>query len=391
MTRKHSAARTLLCSALLLPFAAGAMAQDETPVVPEPPQMPDTPLNGDGSYSAQWSSPEFAQIAGMLAGTWKSNAPIAEFASEDSTNTLITFTPVKLDAYPDAMYVEVAAQDVAYEPYYQAVLQFWKRGSTVHLRTLELKDETRQGSMTGMWMYPGFFPGFKAEDFRGTLDMAMSPSGNGWTGKTSCAYPVNERGAVEMTSELRIEPGSLQVADRFFDAAGAQVSGPAAGSFYGFSKADHPFVSEQVIDGVWRITMLDLDEGKALAEGDTVGFRYWGYLHDSDNPGYLFDSSENPGRSVLQFVAPGRLINGLQPAIMGLQAGEWHKFVIRSDQGYLERTAAGGTITPWSDLIFTFQTQYVQAPPPPPEPVEQGPTPVEGAADAEQGEDGSDE
>lgn len=391
MIRKHPAARTLLCSALLLPFAAVATAQDDTPVVPEPPQMPDTPLNGDGSYTAQWSSPEFAQIAGMMSGTWKSNAPITEFASEDSTNTLITFTPVKMDAYPDAMYVEVAAEDTAYEPYYQAVLQFWKRGNTVHLRTLEAKEEARNGAMTGMWMYPGFFPGFRAEDFRGTLDMTMAPSGNGWTGKTSCAYPVNERGAVEMTSELRIEPGSLQVADRFFDASGALVSGPAAGTFYGFSKADHPFVSEQIIDGVWRITMLDLDEGKAIAALDKVGFRYWGYLQASDNPGYMFDSSELAGRDVLRFTAPGRLIEGLQPAIMGLQAGEWHRFIIRSDQGYKERPAAGGGIPAWSDLIFTFQTQYVEAPPPPPEPAEQGPTPEEGADDAEQAEDGSDE
>ncbi len=370
----------LLCSTLMACVGAPALAQDETPEVPEEPQRPASPLDGDGTYQAHWTNPAFAQIADMLSGSWKSNAALDEFGSDDSTDTVITFAPVRLEAYPNAMYVEVAAINSLHLPYFQAILQFWDRSGDIHLRTLEMIDHKRTDSMTAMWMYPAFFPALRAEELRGTLDMTMTLSGNGWSGSTSCAYPTNQRGAMEMTSEMRITPGSLQVADRFFDAAGALVSGPAAGSFFGFSKWDHPFTSEQISDSVWRITLLDLDAGSALSAGDKVGFHYWGYLRDSDNPGYMFDSSKKPGGKVLRLVAPGRLIPGLKGAIMGVQAGESHRFIVRSDVGYRDRAAAGGAIPIWSDLIFTFQTQYV-TPPPPPAPTE----PVGPVPDAEVG------
>ncbi len=387
MIRKQCLSLALV-SALMLP-ATAVLAQDETvPAEPEAPQRPASPLDGDGTFSPQWSSAEFGQIAGMLTGTWKSDAPVAQFGSEDATSTMVTFAPVPLPDLSDAMYVEVSSEDNVHAPYYQAILQFWKRGSTVHLRTLEIKDETRQGVMTAMWMYPGLFPALSTDQLRGTLDMVFTPSGNGWSGKTTTAYPVNMRGAVEMTSEMRVEPGKLHIADRFFDTAGNVVSGPEPGSFVTYSKAEHPFTGEKVTDGVWRITMLDTDEGKGIEDRDRVAFHYWGYLHDSDNAGYLFDSSKNPGRRVLQYVVPGRLIDGWREAVYGMQQGEWHRLILRSDTAYGEQPAAGGVITPWSDLIFTIQPQFVQEPQIEPEPAAPGPQ-QDGAAEEAEAEQAS--
>jgi FKBP-type peptidyl-prolyl cis-trans isomerase len=371
----------LIGAAVALTPVSWCMAQDEA-VEAAQPEMPPTPLQTENeNWTPTWSDPAFGQIASLLSGSWKSTNAVDEFRGDGATQMVVTFAPVHLEAYPDAMYVEVARAADLQRPYHQAIVQFWKRGETVRLRTLEIKDDTRTGAMTGMWVYPAFFPQWGENDLRGTLDMVFARDGNAWTARTPYAYPTNARGAVEMTSELRIAQGNLQLADRAFDAAGNQVSGPAANTLYSLQTFDHPFKGEAISEGVWRVTLLDTDEGEPLKDGDQIGLHYSGYLRDSGNPGFRFDTSTVPGREVLRFVAPGRLIAGFQAGIAKVQTGEWYQLIIRSDQAYGGSPAARGGIPQWSDLIFTIQVQYVQPPV-----VEEAPAPAVEGQNAEQGQ-----
>lgn len=98
-----------------------------------------------------------------------------------------------------------------------------------------------------------------------------------------------------------------------------------------------------------KIETLRAGSGKAVVSGDTVSVHYVGTLEN----GTKFDSSVDRGTPFQTQIGVGRVIEGWDRGIVGMQVGEKRKLTVGPELGYGSRAA--GTIPANSTLIFEVE------------------------------------
>ncbi|MBU6413018.1 MAG: FKBP-type peptidyl-prolyl cis-trans isomerase [Planctomycetes bacterium] len=320
-----------------------------------------------------WTNPEFAKLGAMLIGSWKSSAPVAQGDdASKSTDVVVHFAPVVIEGMSDTIYMESARADKLNTPYREAVIQFYKSKGATHIRTFEFRRIPGVGSsVTGLWAAPDAFPKFKSSDLIGTLNLAVTLSGETATAKTPTAYPTGLGGAIEMTSEMNISASKLDIADRGFDASGKQVWGPAAGAWTSFSRFDSGVKATRLANGIIAIDYTGTGTEPFIQASDRVAAHYEGWLAS----GYKFDSSRDRAQP-LNFLQ-GSLIPGWNDGLIGIGKGAIRRLVVPAAQAYGDR--ARGMIPANADLFFEIEIMNVERPAPAAQPA---PAKIDGAAPA---------
>lgn len=91
--------------------------------------------------------------------------------------------------------------------------------------------------------------------------------------------------------------------------------------------------------------------GPAAKPGDQVSVHYVGTLAD----GQKFDSSRDRGQPFAFPLGAGRVIQGWDYGVAGMQVGGIRKLTIPPDEGYGARGTPGGPIPPNATLHFEVE------------------------------------
>lgn len=290
------------------------------------------------NFEPSWSSPEIAQIATQLAGTWRTEESIDSMPGADGETKEVfiamSIAAVPVEGVPNAMYVETARTDTPWEPYRRAVFQIFPYKDGHRLRTYELAvGDISDGAFDGMFAAPEWFPQLTIDDLVATMDVDITPTPDGFTGASPYPFPTGVGGAVEMTSSVSLAGDTLTVADRGFDAQGNVVWG-AGDQAYLFVKSQGVVSTQRREDG-----MVVLDYGGAsgpiVNNGDRMHVHYEGFMLD----GTRFDASYTRGQPFVFSYPPGTgAITGWGIGMEGFAEGGRRKIII---PGYLAYGANG--------------------------------------------------
>jgi len=105
------------------------------------------------------------------------------------------------------------------------------------------------------------------------------------------------------------------------------------------------------------VTQLAAGDGPAIAAGSTAVVHYTGWLFDpaaADRKGTKFDSSRDRGQPFKFPLGAGRVIQGWDQGVEGMQVGEQRRLFIPPALGYGSR-GAGNVIPPNSTLVFDVE------------------------------------
>lgn len=353
---------------------------------PEQPPAPPAPPPRQPS-AAKWTDPDLEKVGTLFAGSWKSAKEVPLADGSGSSAIVMNVAPVAINGVENAMVAEIARADSLFAPYRVCVYQLYKHGGKIRLRTYELHknpdgtDSTALKALTGFSYIPQWFPSEMTKSWLvGTLDLELSASGDGYSGKTPYPYPTAVGGATEMTSEIVLGKDSMTTTDRGLDAAGKVVWGDKDGSVT-WQRTAAPVNVKSMDDGLIVIEYKK-GEGKAIENGDQVAAHYSGWLGKNLKP---FDSSR--GRAQPLRFNQGMLIKGWNTGLIGYSKGAMVRMFIPPALAYAER--ARGAIPANADLFFEIEIMSVETPPPPPPPAE--PKAGPGATlDAKPGGDGHD-
>lgn len=95
---------------------------------------------------------------------------------------------------------------------------------------------------------------------------------------------------------------------------------------------------------------LKVGEGATAEHGQTVSVHYVGTLTD----GTKFDSSRDRGQPFSFPLGQGRVIQGWDHGVAGMQVGGLRKLTIPPEEGYGAR-GTGGVIPPNATLVFEVE------------------------------------
>ncbi len=102
--------------------------------------------------------------------------------------------------------------------------------------------------------------------------------------------------------------------------------------------------------GLLKVEILEQGSGARADSGDVISVHYVGQLED----GTKFDSSRDRGEPFSFTLGAGRVIQGWDQGVLGMQAGERRRLIIDPALGYGE-DGVPGTIPPNSVLIFEVE------------------------------------
>jgi hypothetical protein len=377
-TRVSTRISSLLAAGLIAAAGSAALAQDtkakpaETkPVQPGQPGKPaDKPMDKPSEAKpapehrpapAPLADPELEKITSMLVGTWQTTAPVAQVGGEAGakTDVVANVARVNIDGVPGALYLELARADASWQPYRQSILQVYRYKGKPRFRTYEFhKAHGIEQALVGLWLVPDLFPALTREDLIGTLDIDLAAKGKGYAGKTPYAFPTGKGGAVEMTSEIDIQPDQVTTSDQGIGPDGKVVWGQEGSAKYTFAKHATNVKMTRGDDGLVLIDFVH-PAGEEIKQGDKVSVQYSGWLPD----GTKFDSSRDPGREPFTYDYPGNLIKGWNDGSAGLTKGTIRRMVIPPGSAYGER-GVRGKIPPSSTLYFEIEVLAIQHPEP---------------------------
>ena len=104
-------------------------------------------------------------------------------------------------------------------------------------------------------------------------------------------------------------------------------------------------------DSKTQIIDLRAGKGPAAKAGDRVSVHYVGVLED----GTKFDSSRDRGQPFSFPLGAGRVIQGWDTGVAGMQVGGLRKLIIPPEEGYGARGTPGGPIPPNATLEFEVE------------------------------------
>ena len=99
------------------------------------------------------------------------------------------------------------------------------------------------------------------------------------------------------------------------------------------------------------IEELAAGSGAAAAKGDVVRVHYTGWLTD----GTKFDSSLDRGPPFAFRLGDGRVIQGWEQGVAGMQVGGKRRLTVPPELAYGDRDVGGGLIPANSTLIFEVE------------------------------------
>jgi FKBP-type peptidyl-prolyl cis-trans isomerase FkpA len=108
-------------------------------------------------------------------------------------------------------------------------------------------------------------------------------------------------------------------------------------------------------------TDLVVGAGAAIEPGQTAVVHYTGWLYDNaapDNKGDKFDSSRDRGQPFRFPVGGGRVIQGWDDGVVGMQVGGQRRLVVPPSLGYGAR--GGGPIPPNATLVFDVELLAIE-------------------------------
>ncbi|MDX2016320.1 MAG: CpcT/CpeT family chromophore lyase [Planctomycetota bacterium] len=350
----------IVTAAALLASSGLALAQDAAAPAAQPAAAP-------APESPSWSSEDIAKIGNALRGSWKSTPVKQGDDAAQTTEIVLNIAPVKLPDVPDALYVEAARADAMHRPYRTAIFQIYAYKGGHRLRTYEInrgseplvRSIASAPQLAGLWAAPDLFPAIARSDLYATLDLDLTVTADGFTGKTPYPYPTGVGGAVEMTSELSIAGDTMTSIDRGIAGDGRIVWGSGENERYTFKKFTPSVTVDRKEGGLAVITFSKGDGQTAITTGDRVAANYAGWLAN----GTQFDTSLAPGRQPLVF-QHGGLIQGWNVGLLGLSKGSIVRLVVPPAMGYGDRPA--GPIPPGSTLYFEVEIKAVDRPVAPP-------------------------
>jgi len=106
-----------------------------------------------------------------------------------------------------------------------------------------------------------------------------------------------------------------------------------------------------------EIVDVTTGSGPAIEPGATAIVHYTGWLFDGSvtgGKGRKFDSSRDRGQPFAFPLGGGRVIQGWDQGVAGMQVGGLRRLVIPADLAYGER-GAGGVIPPGATLLFEVE------------------------------------
>ena len=339
-----------LTAAAVLALAGGVVAQDET--APEPTPMPEATVAAAPSVDVTWPDEESHTIADMLTGLWESATPI------DDTGATIVMSVAQVDVngVEGTLYAEVSRSDDLANPFRQIIMRLYRFNGDLRLRTLEFRGETGP-MLAGMAHIPERFPQtVTVDDLIATLDIELTPDGNGYSGTTPYAYPTRTAGAVQMTSSITITPDRIITEDTGFGTNGEVVWGGPDGAVT-FERAEGMVEVTRLEREDWSHQYIQINyiegEGDPPRDGDFLALHYSGYLTD----GSKFDSSRDRG-APFRYRVPGRLIEGWLMGTEDIRQGGVRRLVLPPELGYGDR--ANPSIPANSTLMFDVEAIFIE-------------------------------
>lgn len=338
----------LAASIAMLGLASGASAQPAEPVVADVET---------GARVPTWTTPESQALGQMLTGVWQS-APVAQADGADTVQVVMAIAHVSVEGVPDALYVEAARADALWEPYRQAIFQVYAYKGGLRLRTYEFRNTPGvRNAIAGLAYVPELVPRIARDDLIATLDIDMTRSQNGFSGKTPYPYPTGTAGAVEMTSHIEISSDTLVSSDTGVAADGSVAWGSKPGDRYVFSKIEPTVKVTRTPEGVTILVFAE-GEGEPIKDGQLATVHYTGYIDD----GYSFDSSRKRAQP-MTFRWPGQMIPGWNLGMTGLKKGERRRIIVPGELGYGERGNPQARIGPNQRLTFDIECVLLQEAP----------------------------
>lgn len=310
-------------------------------------------------WQPKWSDPALEKIGTMLTGSWRTDAEVGEMSDRSrSVRVMMHIAPVVAADMTDTLYVESARADAPHRPYRQAIFQLYKYKDGVRLRTLEFHKSPGIGpAVVGLWAAPEAFPQFSRKDLIATIDLDVTPTSEGYTGKTPYPYPTAAAGAVEMTSEFTIGKDALVSADRGYGADGKIIWGASEGERFTLKRFEPSIAWKKLDGGVMTLDLLPARNTERLIENnDSITVHYSGWLFNNGAP---FDSSRDRGQPASFQI--GTVIPGWNEGMIGAGIGTVRRLVIPAEKGYGAR-GAGRVIPPNATLAFEVEVMDVQKP-----------------------------
>lgn len=116
-----------------------------------------------------------------------------------------------------------------------------------------------------------------------------------------------------------------------------------------------------------EVTEMEMNDvvvgtGEAITKGQGAVVHYTGWLYEPTAPehkGTQFDSSRDRGQPFRFPVGAGRVIEGWDRGVAGMQVGGRRMLVIPAHLGYGER-GAGGVIPPGATLLFDVELLAIE-------------------------------
>jgi FKBP-type peptidyl-prolyl cis-trans isomerase FkpA len=109
-------------------------------------------------------------------------------------------------------------------------------------------------------------------------------------------------------------------------------------------------------------TDVVVGSGPAIAAGQQAVVHYTGWLYDASSPeqkGKEFDSSRKRGEPFRFNVGAGRVIQGWDQGVVGMQTGGQRRLIIPSFLGYGDR-GGGDVIPPNATLLFDVELLAIE-------------------------------
>ncbi len=357
---------------------------EEQPQALPPPPPPPPPARA--AMSMKWNDPDLEKAGMMLAGTWKTTAPVAQGNdSAAKADIVLSIAPVMIEGVPNALFCETARADSMHAPYRVSIFQFYKHKGAIRLRTYEFHHAADGGPapistmLAGMSALPEWFPETKREQLVGTLDVELKADGGGYKGKTPYPYPTAVGEAVEMTSEMTLTKDTMTSADRGYDADGKVVWGSQPSDVYSFKRVEPMIAVKKLEDGLTVLEFKKGTEGKMIEEKDQVTAHYTGWLAKN---GKQFDSSRT--RPMPYRYAQGGMIKGWNLGMLGYQKGSILRLYVPPSMAWGDKAKGNNMIPANSDVYFEVEVMAVDEPAPPP-PAQPGPQGAPGGPAGPQG------
>ncbi len=353
MAMKHQIITVVAAAALV---ACPAFArQDTSTAKPEaaPPAGPVTPATAPAPMEA-----DVKALTDLLIGRYT-----------DATGRF-TIAPITLAGAPGALFCEITQVGKENQPLAHVVFQFIKRRGQMYLRIYRMP--TGGTIAPGLTSAPAAFPEIEGSRLDLLTDLPVETDNptapTFFHAKSKDPIPTNTAGAVDMTSELRVDKDGLMLVEVGFNSGGTEAwRFPAGGKV--IYKRDHtPSAVETRSSGLIIDDVIPASDEKAKVgkAGDIYTVHYTGWLPS----GQMFDTSRQQGRTPFEIAIPGGVIAGWNEGLIGMRVGSTRRLFIPPQLGYGPR-GAGGVIPPNSWLVFDIELLDVKTPEeikPPPEP-----------------------